>query len=181
MGPMSNLADALITPGMAQRLRITQMGGAINYRNPDRAEHNVRIDVEAARTVLTLGRDVTFVVSDVTFNEAINVGPQSPLFDWLESGGDADWKRLLAEHFRTWFDETDHMPPGSMQHDSVALSAALGMPFVRFRSATVAMDGIGRMSLGENGWPVNLATGVDYEAFNRWLSRSLGVPEPFPD
>lgn len=51
MGPMSNLARVLTDlPNARDRLVITQMGGALNYRDPERAEHNVRMDVVVART-----------------------------------------------------------------------------------------------------------------------------------
>ena len=49
MGPVTNLA-ALLTgqPDLAERLVVTQMGGALNYRDPERAEHNFRLDPAAA-------------------------------------------------------------------------------------------------------------------------------------
>ena len=50
IGAMTNLAAVLSTaPVLAGRLRVTQMGGALNYRDPDRAEHNFRRDPSRSR------------------------------------------------------------------------------------------------------------------------------------
>src|SRR5690606_9647179 len=39
LGPLTNLADLVRErPDLVQRLAITQMGGALNYRDPERAE-----------------------------------------------------------------------------------------------------------------------------------------------
>src|SRR5690606_24654455 len=55
LGPLTNLADlATSHPDLTHRVQVTVMGGALNYRHPDRAEHNIRLDVDAARTALDL-------------------------------------------------------------------------------------------------------------------------------
>ena len=52
MGPLTNLARITVeAPDIAARLQVTQMGGALRYRHPDRAEHNVHQDVTAAQIV----------------------------------------------------------------------------------------------------------------------------------
>ncbi|MEU6191923.1 nucleoside hydrolase [Nocardia sp. NPDC047038] len=49
-GPLTNLANILRTsPKVAEQLVVTQMGGVLSYPNPARAEHNFRLDPEAAR------------------------------------------------------------------------------------------------------------------------------------
>ena len=53
LAPMSNLARIIVeAPEVAARLQVTQMGAAIHCRRPRRAEHNVRLDLDAARVVL---------------------------------------------------------------------------------------------------------------------------------
>jgi hypothetical protein len=50
MDPMSNLARLADTrPDLLARMEVTQMGGALRYRDPTRAEHNFRLDPDAAR------------------------------------------------------------------------------------------------------------------------------------
>lgn len=53
MGPLSNLARVHAEqPELVARLVVTQMGGAIKYRNPSRAEHNFRVDPGAVIRML---------------------------------------------------------------------------------------------------------------------------------
>ena len=78
MAPMSNLADLLTArPGLVERLHVTQMGGALNYRDPSRAEHNVRLDVTSAMTVIAEARHPRLVISDVTFTSDIEITPSN--------------------------------------------------------------------------------------------------------
>jgi len=53
MGPLSNLSTLQSErPDLVARMVVTQMGGAIVYRDPSRAEHNFREDPEAAIRML---------------------------------------------------------------------------------------------------------------------------------
>ncbi|RCV49065.1 nucleoside hydrolase [Marinitenerispora sediminis] len=179
IGAFSNLARVLRElPEAAPRLRVTQMGGALRYRDPSRAEHNVRMDVPAAHDFLrhvAAGRlpRPTLVTSDVTFTTHIEVTPESaPRLLPVRADG-PEWAALLRRHLDRWF---ARFYPGSMQHDALALSAALGLPFVRTERASVALDGIGRMSAAEGGAEVRLSVSADYPAFNDWLERVLQAP-----
>jgi pyrimidine-specific ribonucleoside hydrolase len=171
MGPMTNLAALLSRePSLATKLDVTQMGGALAYRHPDRAEHNVRLDVPAARAVLATASRPRLVTSDVTFTAANEVTAADPLYARLAAPGAPGWARLLAAHMRIWF---DRFHPGTMQHDALTLSVALALPFVDLGLERVALDGIGRMREDGAGAEVFLAYGADYAAFRRWLSAQL--------
>ena len=80
IGPMTNLAAVLTAhPDLANQLHITQMGGALNYRHPDRAEHNISLDPDAAHAVLARAHRLRLVVSDITFTPQIEIAPGSPI------------------------------------------------------------------------------------------------------
>ncbi|WHT18929.1 nucleoside hydrolase [Crossiella sp. CA-258035] len=167
LGPMSNLAEVLTTrPELAERLVITQMGGALNYRDPERAEHNVRMDPEAARVVLARANQPRLVLSDVTFTPELEIRASEDLHRRLAAPQAPVWARLLAAHLGQWF---TRFHPGTIQHDGLALTAALQLPFVRLVARTVTLDEIGRMSLADGGAEVLLTRAADYPAFNRWL------------
>lgn len=174
MGPMSNLARVLTArPDLAARIVLTQMGGAIRYRDPDRAEHNVRLDPDAARTVLALVPRPGLVTSDVTFHPELELGPDSPAYALLDAPDAAPWAQVLRAHLDGWF-AAYH--PGSMQHDALTLSAALQLPFVDFAQRHIGFDAIGRMStLTEpEGIVAFVSRRAHYAAFQRWLLRWLG-------
>lgn len=172
MGPLSNLALLQReAPVLIPRLAITQMGGAINYRDPSRAEHNFRVDPDAAiRMLPELGLwNPTFVVSDVTFNPAMEITRESALYRRWGRPDARLWELLLREHFDRWMAKY----PGSMQHDSLALAAAMLWPGVRFVRERVVLDGIARMSLDAGGAEISMSSSADYAAFMRWLEDAL--------
>ena len=190
IAPTTNLARVIRErPDVAARLHVTQMGAALNYRDPGRAEHNVRLDLDAAREVLAAGRgrrlaSLELVISDVTFTDAIALGAQHPLCRGLETGATA-WEQMLYLSLTRWFAHPrgyDH----SMQHDALTLSAALELPFVDSLPTCVAFDDIGRLiriddgvehgvedGLEDGGAAVLVAQRADYSSFMRWLQRDL--------
>jgi inosine-uridine nucleoside N-ribohydrolase len=179
MGPLSNLADVLTADHrLADRLDITQMGGAVNYRNPDVAEHNIRLDPAAARRVLDLARSPAFVLSDVTFrpDSAMAVRPTGRLYQYLRAN-ESLWARLLVTHLDRWY---QRFYPETMMHDPLTLSASLRLPFVDFSPDRIHFADDGRMRLDPSGREVMLSRDADYEAFARWLHRALGADAGSP-
>lgn len=181
MAPLSNLAHVVAELGeAAARLHVTQMGGALRYRNPDSAEHNIRLDVPAAREVLAAAADRSlptpeFVASEVTFTPEIELTADGPMHRWTHTPGAPAWAALLGRHLDSWF---ERFYPGSMQHDALTLTAALDLPFVDSEPMRITMDDIGRTSVAEDGTLVRWSVDADYEAFMRWLAHTLGAPQP---
>lgn len=177
MGPMSNLAQVLReAPELASRIRLTQMGGALEYRDPGRAEHNVRLDVGAAQVVLDAVAEGALpmphlVTSDVTFTSEIEITARHPVYQAFTVPGAPAWAGLLKLHMDRWF---ERFHPGTMQHDALTLSAALRLPFVDFDRVPVVLDDIGRMSRSPSGGTTAwLSLSVRYPAFMRWLTQRL--------
>jgi hypothetical protein len=172
IGALTNLASlASRRPDLARGLDVTQMGGGPAYRDRTRAEHNIGLDVAAARAVLDRVKVIRFVPSELTFRHEIEIGADSELYRTLEG----PWASLVRANFDRWF-ATFHAT--SMQHDPLALSAALTLPFVEFAAARVVLDAAGRMTAAPDGTPVWLGSRANYAAFLRWLHRALGLPAP---
>lgn len=176
MAPMTNLADVLtrLAPEQIPRLDVTQMGFAINYRDPDRAEHNVRLDVDAARTVLEHAEELTdldLVLSDITFTPELELGPDHRIAQAI-AAGETPWARTMHSHLTGWF---DNFYPSTIQHDALALSVALALPFVRQGLVRAEIDEIGRLSKTgtDDGYPVFVSYEAYYEAFWQWLEKQL--------
>ncbi|WP_239373599.1 nucleoside hydrolase [Frankia sp. Cj5] len=172
MGPLSNLADVLdVRPRLARSFVLTQMGGAVRYRDPSRAEHNIRLDPQAARDVLAIISRPRFVTSDVTFTAEIEIDARSGLYRRFAAPGAPAWAEVLRAHFDQWF---ARYHPGSMQHDALTLSAALQLPFVDFHMRRIAFDSAGRMTVGD-GKEVFLSRKAAYAPFLHWLERGLSA------
>ncbi|WP_460654955.1 nucleoside hydrolase [Kribbella endophytica] len=168
MGPLSNLAELQDKrPELVAKMVVTQMGGAVNYRDPSRAEHNFRMDPAAViRMLPVLELSVpTFVVSDVTFNPAMEILPGSPIYQKWTAAGSPPWASVLREHCDRWMERY----PGSMQHDALTLAAAVLWPGVRFVRQRVALDPLARMRLDAEGIEIAMSISADYEAFMEWL------------
>src|SRR6266540_1431082 len=172
MGPLSNLSTLQSQrPDLVARMVVTQMGGAINYRDPSRAEHNFRVDPEAAIRMLPVLAPwlPTFVVSDVTFNPAMEITAETSIYKrWTEPDAPT-WARILRAHCDRWMERL----PGTMQHDSLTLAAAMLWPGIRFARERVALDSIGRMSRSDQGTEIIMSMSADYGAFMSWLDSAL--------
>ncbi|GIJ51640.1 hypothetical protein Val02_85260 [Virgisporangium aliadipatigenens] len=173
MGPLSNLADVLAArPELAERFALTQMGGALNYRDPSRAQHNFRLDVAAVRAVLPAVPRPRLVTSDVTFRPEMALTRESPEYALLVRPGAPAWAPFLVAHLERWYADAH---PASMQHDALTLAEAMQLPFVQSSLLDVVIDEKGRTGLEGDGLPVKcfLSRRADYPAFRRWLEKAL--------
>ncbi|RDI33108.1 nucleoside hydrolase [Lentzea flaviverrucosa] len=170
MGPATNLA-ALLTenPSLAERLVVTQMGGALNHRDPDRADHNFRLDPAAANILLTKGKLPKLVLSDTTFTPELEIAEDSGFYRRLATAEPA-WAKLVTAHMAQWF---DRFHPGTIQHDGLALAAGLQLPYVALRRERVVLDDIGRMTTAPDGNLARISVKADHRAFLAWLTRRL--------
>ena len=179
MGPLSNLADVLgARPELAGQLALTQMGGALSYRDPTRAEHNFRRDPAAVARVLGTLPGIRLVISDVTFTPEIELDAQSTAYRWLADPARPAWAGVLVNHLDRWFAQYH---PGTMQHDALTLSAAMQLPFVDFDLMSVALDANARMTAPAPGAgvPLHLSRRAHYPSFRTWLLRTLtATPTP---
>ncbi|MQY22734.1 nucleoside hydrolase [Nocardia macrotermitis] len=172
-GPLTNLAHVLRTvPDLAERLVVTQMGGAINYRDPSRAEHNFRLDADAARYVVATVPELTLVLSDVTFTEEMEIHADSEVYKTLSAPDAPVWARLLGTHLDRWF-TLRH--PATKQHDPLTLTVALDLPFVDLSRPTITVAGDARMSTDPDGHPTWVTIDANYPAFWRWLTTQLAI------
>jgi len=177
MGPLTNLARVVReAPGLAARLQVAQMGGALRYRYPDRAEHNVHLDVSAAAEVFAAAADgrlamPSFVASEVTWDPRMAVTRDSPIYRGLAADAAPAWARLLVQSLDRWF---ERFHPATLQHDALTLTAALDQPFVIFDVLPIRLDDLGRTTVDEtNGVPTRWSLHATYEPFMKWLATAL--------
>lgn len=110
----------------------------------------------------------TFVLSDVTFNPAIEITAESPLYKRWAAPDARPWERVLREQFDRW---TAKYP--AIQHDALTLAAALLWPGVRFVRERVVLDSIARMTPSADGVEITMSASADYSAFMAWLDKAL--------
>lgn len=175
LGPVTNLDQVLTAvPDLAQQLVITQMGGTVANPESTRAEHNLRLDPDAARRVLDhahhLTHPLTLVTTDVTATPDTRITADHQLYRRLSDPHAPRWARILGSHLDGWY--TGHHD-GTHPHDPLTLTAAAGLPFVRCEPRTVTITADGHLREDPAGGPVRLSIGADYPSFNRWLDDHL--------
>ncbi len=144
----TNLANLLKSfPENKEKLQICQMGGAVDYcRRPGWIEHNIKIDPNAARYVLSSGVNISLVMAQTTFNPIYRIDNGHEIFKKLESSNNPVYN-MLARHC-----ELFHEAKGfwTYMHDPLAVSAAMGKDFVDFYESGIYMDdGFGLHNLQE--------------------------------
>ncbi|GAA4035225.1 hypothetical protein GCM10022247_70920 [Allokutzneria multivorans] len=171
IGTASNLAPLLARRyKLADRLLVSQVGGALQYRDPERADHNFRTDIKAASVLVAKARVPRLQLSELTFTPAVEVGKGSPLHLLLSDPSGPPWARLVAAHLDQWYERFHH---ATMQHDALALADALGLPFTDYSRHRIAIDKRGRTTLAHKGTDVLLSDGARLEPYMRWLTEKV--------
>ncbi|MGW0252100.1 nucleoside hydrolase [Nocardia goodfellowii] len=168
-GPMTNLAELLLAaPHLAEQVDLVQMGGWFDparYRKPELASHNLRLDPTSAGIALRMLPKARLVLSEHTAAEQIRVGPQWPLYQRLTGPDAPAWAKLPGSNFAIWCLSRS----GSWMHDPLTLSAALDLPFVKFRTERIRIAEDGRLYRDPAGRAVQVSNSVDYDGFLAWL------------
>jgi pyrimidine-specific ribonucleoside hydrolase len=166
IGTASNLAMSLIAcPELGKRLAVTQVGGALRYRDPERADHNFRTDPEAAAVLLATTRLPRLQLSEVTFTPEVEIAKGSPLHRMLSG---PRWARLVAAHLDQWYERFHH---ATMQHDALAIATALEIDFVDYYREHVVIDERGRTTVAaDGGTDVWLSGPARLAPYMRWLT-----------
>jgi len=173
-GPMSNLADVLvIAPELSERIIVTQMGGWLNplrYRNPHKSSHNFHTDTHSAGLALRLASRPRLVLSEHTGVPEMLITAESALYRQLAAPNAPAWAQLIVANFDAWF---ARRPGGSWMHDPLALSAAVGAPFVTFGTRRVRIAHDARLCLDVQGREMKVSSEVDYPAAMAWILDTL--------
>lgn len=155
---------------LTRRLVITQMGGALAYRDPTRATHNLRMDPESAVAVLTANLDVSLVTSDRTFAAEMDVHSGSEVYRLLAAEDAPPWARLVAQGYDRWF---THGHPASKAADPLTVTAAVELGFTTFATQRVVIGSDARMQLDSNGIRLRMSESVDYPSFWAWTTMAV--------
>lgn len=164
LGGMSNLACLLDRSREAlARLEICAMGGAFHYRKPGQAEHNIRVDLEAARKVFEAELNVRWVLSDHTFVPQLEMRLEHPLYKKIcEAASSSAFAGLIKANLELYYGERE---PDSHLDDPLTVSALTG-DCIRFEPRPVYFNEKGEFILDEEkGRPVLVSAAVDYDCF----------------
>lgn len=170
IGPQTNLAQFLrYAPELALKLEIVMMAGTVNYRKKGRAEHNIRYDVGSAREVFYSDADKRYVLSDTTFNPALQVDEHHSIYKRLLDS-DSPAKKILLKNFQNFF---RRFYPSTFMHDPLTLSYVINQEFLTFNQRKLELGTDGCMRLSEKGKLATVSTHADYPRFMGLLGQRL--------
>ncbi len=140
IGGFSNLADFVqCYPEDIPKLKAFIMGGALHYeRYPGWVEYNVKIDPESVTTVLgAKGLNLTLIMAQTTHNPILEVTADTPIYELLRNSKvPAD--QMVAHHCDLWF-KRRQFAHGTLMHDPLTVSTALGYDFTSLADTKVSM------------------------------------------
>lgn len=170
ISPQSNLAEFLsYAPELAPKLRVTLMGGSINYRVKGRAEHNIKYDLGAARSVFHSPVNKRYVISDTTFSPELEVNRDHRLYQIIAQ--EPDEARLLIQKSIDNF--LDRLHPLTMMHDPLTLSTVIAPGYVQFEQKNLIMNEIGGFEEAASGRTTTISTSARYKEFMDFLESRL--------
>ncbi len=171
IGALSNRAElGLAYPNIWPMMETIIMGGAIHFRKPGVAEHNVRLDLSAARQVFGELSPKRWVLSDFTFVPQLSVTRQHDLYRHFQNRSDF-FDRLIIENFDRFFDT---MFPDSRMHDPLTFST-LFLPTVDFEAKYIELSSIGEFIETDHGSSTQVSVTADYDLFWSDLQRKVLV------
>jgi inosine-uridine nucleoside N-ribohydrolase len=151
----SNLATFIRRyPNLKEKLKVFQMGCSLDYsRFEGWVEHNVRIDIPAARFVFESGVDITLVMAQTTMEPGYCFNEENQVMIKLRASDNLLHKMLLESVVR--FQEKLKLKgvsnPWPYAHDPLTVSVALGNNFVQFEDMLVSMNESGELMRDPNG------------------------------
>jgi inosine-uridine nucleoside N-ribohydrolase len=168
----TNIASLLTDyPNLTNKLSITQMGGAINYRNPLKAEHNFRLDPASAKILLSTNGLIRLVIADTTFKPQINsISNKSDIFTKINNRSEVYFK-FLKENCLRFFKERF---PETVMSDVIALFSVIYPNFLKFETKMFDIDITGRLSLKEDGFII-LTSAVEYNVYEFYKYLNLNL------
>jgi len=176
LGPMTNIADAMSIPGVADHIgRVVAMAGAVDVEGnvftdtgtPLSAEWNIYADPQSARDVLDAGLPITLIPLDATQDVPVKQEFVAELANSHDAAG-ADISNELFVRFG--------IHPGDFLWDPLAAVTLVDPSVVSTESRQLAVDvstseTSGRLTPSETTPPIDVAMAADYDSF---ASRLLG-------
>ena len=181
-GPLTTIAAALEKdPSLARKIgRIVLMGGALTVGGnvSPCAEANIANDPEAANVVFSSGANITMIGLDVTLRTFL---PRGDMDRWRAFGTDAARALANVTEYYMLHEAAARERGGCVQHDPLAVAAAIDPTLVRTTAGPVRVDTEGAprsRTIGDNarllaGPFVNAAIEVDAPRFERMFSERV--------
>lgn len=147
-------------PDYLKKINIYVMGGAINYRKPGIAEHNIRLDIDSARNIFYSSLQSSWVLSDHTFVPQTNISSKHKLYKQISSR-DTFFYQVIKENMDKFF---QNKYPDSYLHDPITISSLI-LPIIQFKKERISFTENGEFKISSMGKLTNMSDKINYELF----------------
>lgn len=170
IGPQSNLSLFIKKyPKLKDKVKIIFMGGAINYRIPNCAEHNIKYDAKSAVDVFYSDWDKKYIISDTTFKQEIRVDEKSTFFLELKKMNKPCFD-YIVESIMCLFKK---LTPETYMHDPLTLSCLIDENIINFETKKISINNKGIMRTSSAGRNTLVSTSADYDLFWRIFRKRI--------
>ncbi len=170
IGPLTNLAFLYDTyPDLLSQCEIIAMGGAINYRKPGTAEHNIRMDIEAAKKIFNADLNIRWILSDVTFTPRLRISKDHAVYKHIQRLSSKP-TAMIKENLDRFYEDKY---PDSYLHDPLTVMSTTEEKLVQFSIKTITMRENGEFILSPDGKKTKVSTKVDYGLFFKHFEEIL--------
>jgi len=139
-------------PELCDRITLYQMGGSLDLERK-KAEHNVRIDIPAARQVLGSDIETYLVMLDTTLNPNFEITNKHPVYTLCKQSSNPSLK-AMAQNIDEFNQATGFW---TFMHDPLTVAAALGHDFVDFYEARITTDEQGMIKHSDDDTKIYLS------------------------
>ncbi len=135
-------------PFFIKKLKVFQMGGAIKFRDPEKAEHNFRIDPKSVSIVLKSDVNIKLILSDTTFQlNKFVINKDSGIYERI-SDKKGDRYGLLFKNLNRFF---IRRYSESVMSDVITLLSLCYPEFLKFSRVSFLIDEKGIMHINDKG------------------------------
>lgn len=181
IGAMTNIARSFLkSPELSQKVNhLYIMGGSIsyperldleNYHGPNKVEHNIACDVEAADIVLKSKCSKTLIPYDITTRANITLEELS-LLNYL-----GEPERSILGMTKIWLNYLGNRRNISLEycsmHDPLTLMVSVHPELIKTKKVPIYVDSDGYTCIGGNDF-VNLAVDLDVNAFKEDFLKTI--------
>jgi len=171
IGGLSNLNYLYAKyPDPMKCIQVVIMGGAIQNYKPGFAEHNIRLDIQAASSVFHAKVKTQWILSDLTFQPRFRISFTHPVYEYF-----ANSETFFHQLVRTNMDEFyKNKYPESYLHDPITISSLL-LSTVKYEKKKILFSSVGEFIPDQKGKIITISTAIDADLFWSDLNKKLGI------
>lgn len=146
------------------------MGGAINYRKPGKAQHNINLDIPSAKKIFNSKLTKKWVLSDLTWNEELKINKNHFIYKTFLEKKNSLFYGYVYQNMKNFYEK---FSGESCLNDPFALSSVF-LDTIKFARQKIYFNDAGEFKKdNQKGKTTIVSSFADYEKFWKDLKNKL--------